>query len=264
MSDSMERQNTRFEVDGAVAVLTIARPKALNALNAETLAEIGAAIDAVEADASIRGLIVTGDGPKAFVAGADISRMPEMDPADAESFSKLGSGIFRRLELLDIPVLAAVNGFALGGGCELAMACDFIYCSENARFGQPEVNLGIIAGYGGTQRLPRRIGYGPAIELLMNGEMIDAAEALRIGLVNRVVPADELMETARKGLGKILKKGPVAVAMTKAAISEGVHLPLDEGLAVESQYFGKVFGTSDAKEGVSAFIEKRKPDFKGE
>lgn len=252
----------RYEVDGPIATITIARPKALNALNAQTIEELDRAIDKATQD-GVRGLMLTGEGDKAFVAGADIAAMKEMSEEQAQTFSQRGSNVFRKLELLPIPVVAAVNGFALGGGCELMLSCDFAIASNKARFGQPEVNLGIIAGFGGTQRLARKIPYGVAMELLMNGGMIDAAEAHRVGLVNRIVEPDQLLDEARKALELILSRGPVAVAQTKGAVQRGLDSTLDEGLAEESRRFGVCFGTADAKEGISAFLEKRKADFQG-
>lgn len=252
----------RYEVDGPIATITIARPKALNALNAQTIEELDRAIDKATQD-GVRGLMLTGEGEKAFVAGADIAAMKEMSEEQAQTFSQRGSNVFRKLELLPIPVVAAVNGFALGGGCELMLSCDFAIASNKARFGQPEVNLGIIAGFGGTQRLARKIPYGVAMELLMNGGMIDAAEAHRVGLVNRIVEPDQLLDEARKALKLILSRGPVAVAQTKAAVQRGLDGTLDDGLAEESRRFGVCFGTADAKEGIGAFLEKRKADFQG-
>jgi enoyl-CoA hydratase len=259
----MEFANLRLEIDGAVAILTIARPKALNALNPETIDEIAAAITHIEATPSIRGLIITGDGAKAFVAGADIAAMASMETSAAESFSKRGSATLRRIEKLPIPVIAAVNGFALGGGCELALSCDFIYAAENAKFGQPEVNLGLIAGFGGTQRLTRKVPYGMAMELLLSGRIIDAAEALRIGLVNRVLPADELMTAVRATLDEILSKAPIAVRRSKALVQTAPDVTIDDGLAAESASFGEIFGTDDFREGTAAFLERRKASFTG-
>lgn len=255
-------ENLSFEVDGAIATLTINRPKALNALDETTIDSIAKAIDHVESNQDIRALIFTGAG-KAFVAGADISKMPSMSPEDAERFSKKGSQLFRRIETLPIPVIAAVNGFALGGGCELMLSCDFAIASPHAKFGQPEVNLGIIAGFGGSQRLPRKVPYGIAMELLMNAEIIGADEAHRIGLVNRVVEADNLLEETKNAAKSILKRGPLAVKHTKFAIQAGLDMSLEDGLNEESRRFGECFATEDAKEGVNAFIEKRKPEFKG-
>ena len=259
----MSFENITLEISDAVATITINRPKALNALNAATLTELDQAVAQVEGDKGIRGLIITGSGTKAFVAGADIAAMKDMKPKDAGDFSRLGSDLFRRIERLAIPVIAAVNGFALGGGCELALSCDFIYAADNARFGQPEVNLGLIPGFGGTQRLMRKVSYGIGMELLLNGDMIKADEALRIGLVNKVVPGEELLDTTRKALGKILSRGPFAVATTKRVAAQGLEVSLDEGLAQETEAFAAIFNTHDAKEGMTAFIEKRAAEFTG-
>lgn len=255
-------QNLSFDVDGATAIITIDRPKALNALDETTIDAISQAIDHVESNTDIRALIFTGAG-KAFVAGADISKMPSMSPEDAERFSVKGSQLFRRIETLPIPVIAAVNGFALGGGCELMLSCDFAIASTHAKFGQPEVNLGIIAGFGGTQRLARKVPYGIAMELLMNAEIIGAEEAHRIGLVNRIVEADALLDEAKNAAKKILQRGPLAVQHTKFAIQQGLDMSLEDGLKEESRRFGECFASEDAKEGVNAFIQKRKPEFKG-
>lgn len=254
--------NLSFDIDGAIATITIDRPKALNALDETTIDSIRAAVDHIEATPTIRALIFTGAG-KAFVAGADISKMPSMSKDDAERFSIKGSELFRRIETLPIPVIAAVNGFALGGGCELVLSCDFAIASTYAKFGQPEVNLGIIAGFGGTQRLARKVPYGIAMELLMNAEMIGADEAHRIGLVNRVVEADALIDEAKSAAKKILKRGPIAVANTKRAIQRGLDMTIEEGLKEESRLFGESFASEDAKEGVNAFLEKRAPNFQG-
>lgn len=255
-------ENIRLEIAGPVATITIARPKALNALNDATINDLAHAVDTIRANADVRGLIITGEG-KAFVAGADISTMPSMSPEQAQHFSEKGSQLFRAIEQLPIPVIAAVNGFALGGGCELMLACDFAIASTFAKFGQPEVNLGIIAGFGGTQRLARKVPYGIAMELLMNAEIIGADEAHRIGLVNRVVEADALLDEANNAMASILKRGPLAVRNTKFAVQRGLDRNLDDGLAEESRLFGECFATEDAREGVSAFLEKRAASFKG-
>jgi enoyl-CoA hydratase len=253
-----------LEIDAPVATITINRPKALNALNDVTINELDEAIGIIEDSDEVQAVIITGAGKKAFVAGADISRMPDMDKKAAEEFSKQGSKVFRRLEQLPVPVVAAVNGFALGGGCELMLACDFAYASEKARFGQPEVNLGIIAGFGGTQRLARKVPYGMAMELLMNAEMIDAAEAHRIGLVNKVCAPEDLMDEVHNGLKNILKRAPIAVELTKKAVQEGLNTDIDAGLEIESENFAEAFDTKDASEGVQAFLEKRTPEFRGQ
>lgn len=254
--------NLRLEIENAIAIVTIDRPKAMNALDEATIDELAQAVEQISAKAEVRGMMITGEG-RAFIAGADISKMPSMSPEDAERFSVKGSQLFRRIETLPIPVVAAVNGFALGGGCELMLACDFAIASNKARFGQPEVNLGIIAGFGGTQRLSRKVPYGIAMELLMNGDMIDAAEAHRVGLVNRVVEPEALIEETKNALQKILSRGPIAVKNTKLAIQRGLDMTIEEGLAEESRLFGECFSSEDAREGVTAFLEKRAADFKG-
>ncbi len=255
--------NIHFNVDGAVATITIDRPKALNALNPDTINELSAAVDLIAANKEIRAVVITGAGEKAFVAGADIAAMANMTADEAEAFSKRGSGMMRRLEKLPIPVIAAVNGFALGGGCELALSCDFIYASDNARFGQPEVNLGLIAGFGGTQRLTRKVPYGIAMELLTTGRMIKADEALRIGLVNRVVPQAELMDSVMATVKELLAKAPIAVSRSKALVQTAPETDIDTGLANESSSFSTIFNTEDFKEGVTAFLAKRPPQFTG-
>lgn len=257
----MAFENIRYALNDGVATITFARPAALNALNAQTLRELSAAIDQVDAD-DARALILTGEG-KAFVAGADISAMASMSTKDASRFAALGNNLFRRIEQSPIPVIAAVNGFALGGGCELAMACDFIYASDRAKFGQPEVGLGLIAGFGGTQRLPLKVGYGMAMELLLSGRIIAADEAARIGLVNRVMPTDELLDAANATAREIMSKGPVAVQVTKRLVQLAADVGLDAGLKEEIGAFGAIFATGDSKEGTAAFVEKRKPEFRG-
>ena len=257
-------ENLRLVVDGPIATIIIDRPKALNALNPATIDELDQAIDLIAANQECRACVITGGGEKAFVAGADIAAMANMDAQQAESFSRHGSGVLRKLELLPIPVVAAVNGFALGGGCELALSCDFIYASPNARFGQPEVKLGLIAGFGGTQRLTRKVPYGVAMELLTTGRMIDADEALRIGLVNRIVPREELLETVYTMLRtELLARAPVAVSRSKALVQAALDTTLDEGLGLESASFATIFNTSDFREGVTAFLGKRDPVFTG-
>lgn len=258
----MKRTNTLFEVQDNIATLTIDRPKKLNALNAETLEEIEWSIEEIKNDPSIKALIITGAGSKSFVAGADISAMPNYDPKDAYDFSVKGSNLCLSLEALPIPVVAAVNGFAFGGGCELALACDFIYASNRALFGQPEVKLGLIAGYGGTQRLPRKIGYGRAMELLMSGDNFTAKQAESWGMVNKVVPQEDLLPAVRKTLSRILRQSSTAVALSKEAVVNGTSMSLKDGLAVESNCFAKAFQSENAKEGIAAFLNKRKPNFK--
>jgi enoyl-CoA hydratase len=252
-----------FEVRDAVAFVTINRPEKLNALNAAVIAELGEVASRVENDLAIRGLILTGAGPKAFVAGADIGEIATQGPIGGKARSLEGQRVFRRLERCGKPVIAAVNGFALGGGCELAMACHLRVASEEARFGQPEVKLGIGPGYGGTVRLPRLVGRGRALELLLTGQMIDAHEAHRIGLVNRVVPADRLMSESEQLLRSILENGPLAVRACLEAVDAGLDIGVDEALLLEANLFGLLSGTADMREGTSAFVEKRKPQFEG-
>jgi enoyl-CoA hydratase len=258
----MEFKNLLVEVADQVATVTINRPKVLNALNAETLKELEQAFAALEADPAAKVIIVTGAGEKAFVAGADIAAMQPIGPVAAREFALLAHRIMDRLEQGSKTVIAAVNGFALGGGCELAMACDIRLASDNARFGQPEINLGIIPGWAGTQRLPRLVGRGRALELLLTGDLIDAAEACRIGLVNRVVPTAELLPEARKLAGKIAGKGQVAVRLCRDAVRHGLEVDRARGSAMEADLFALCFATADQKEGMQAFLEKRKPEFK--
>ena len=248
----------RLEQKGSVAIATIDRPKALNALNSAVLDELDALLDTVRADETIRVLILTGSGDKAFVAGADIGEMSNLTKAGGEAFGKKGNDVFRKLETLPIPTIAAVNGYALGGGCELSMACDIRICSETAVFGQPETGLGITPGFGGTQRLARLIGPGMAKQLIFAAKNIKADEALRIGLVNAVYPADELMPAAEKLAETIARNAPIAVRACKQAINEGLELPMDEAIALEERLFGSCFETEDQKEGMGAFLEKRR------
>ncbi|MGI6488488.1 MAG: short-chain-enoyl-CoA hydratase [Syntrophomonadaceae bacterium] len=257
----MELENVLLEKEGNIGILSVNRPKALNALNEATLLDIDKAIDAVAVDDEIDVLIVTGAGNKAFVAGADITFMQPLNALEGRAFGMLGQDVFRKIEELEIPVIAAVNGFALGGGCELAMCCDFRVASENAKFGQPEVGLGITPGYGGTQRLPRLIGEGMAKELIYTADIIGADEALRVGLVNHVVAADELMDYAKKIAKKIASKAQLAVRFCKKAINEGMQTDIDRGMTFEADLFGLCFATEDQKEGMTAFVEKRKPGF---
>jgi enoyl-CoA hydratase len=246
-----------------VALVTIAREEKLNALNRAVLGEIDATFAALAGDPSVRAIVLTGKGEKSFVAGADIGELSVLDTRGAEEASAYGSAIFRRIERSKAPVIAAVNGFALGGGCELAIACHMRYASDNARFGLPEVGLGIIPGYGGTQRLPRLVGLGVASELIATGRMIDANEALRIGLVNRVVPRAELVETALALGAEIATKAPLAVAAALEAARSGLESDLDTGLRLESSLFGILGSTKDMHDGLSAFVEKKKIEFQG-
>ena len=247
----------------AVALVTIAREEKLNALNRTVLAEIDATFTALAADTSVRAIVITGKGEKSFVAGADIGQLSVLDTRGAEEASAYGSAIFRRIERMRAPVIAAVNGFALGGGCELAIACHIRYASDNAKFGLPEVGLGIIPGYGGTQRLPRLVGLGVASELIATGRMIDANEALRIGLVNKVVPRAELVDTALALAAEIATKAPLAVAAALEAARTGLESDLDTGLRLESSLFGILGSTKDMHDGLSAFVEKKKIEFQG-
>lgn len=246
-----------------VHLLTVNRPKSLNALNADTLDELAAAVAQVGADSAARALLVTGAGEKAFVAGADISQMQNFDSAQAQAFSERGNRTFRALEMLPVPVVALVNGYALGGGCELAMACDWIVASERAMFGQPEVNLGVVAGFGGTQRLTRLVGRAMAMDLLVTGRMVKADEALRIGLVNQVVAPDQLLEKGIEIARTIASKGPVAVRLTKQIVQRGQDLDLANACQQEAYAFGLCCATDDQKEGMKAFLEKRPARFVG-
>jgi enoyl-CoA hydratase len=261
--DSMELKNVTIEKENDIAIISINRPKALNALNHETLSDISAAAKDVLADTEIKVVIVTGVGEKAFVAGADIKEMKDMTPLEARSFMQYGQGVFSELENLPKPTIAAVNGYALGGGCELALSCDMILASEKARFGLPEVTLGIHPGFGGTQRLPRLIGSAKAKELIFTGDMVDSAEALRIGLVNKVVPPEQLMDEAKSLAQRIVKNGQIAIRLAKSAINAGLNVPLEKGLAYEAETQGLAFATEDKNEGLTAFLEKRKPNFQG-
>ena len=246
------------EQQGAVAVLTIDRPKALNALNPDVLADLKAAFEGIDQNA-VRCVVLTGAGDKSFVAGADIGSMSTMTKAEGEAFGKLGNDIFLMIESFPLPVIAAVNGFALGGGCELAMSCDIRICSDNAMFGQPEVGLGITPGFGGTQRLPRIVGLGMAKQLLYTARNIDAAEALRIGLVNSVVPQAELMDTALKMANTIARNAPIAVRGCKKAVNEGMQVSISEGVVIEEKLFGDCFETHDQVEGMACFLSREKP-----
>jgi enoyl-CoA hydratase len=255
-SDNME--NVLFEKRGHAALITIARPKALNALNSETLKELNEALDLISADSDIYCAIITGAGEKAFVAGADISEMKDMNVFEARNFGLLGNKVFRKIELLSIPVIAAVNGFALGGGCELALSCDIRIASENAKFGQPEVGLGITPGFGGTQRLARTVGVPKAKEMIYAGSNINSEEAYRVGLVNRVVPSDKLMDEVFAVANKIAANAPIAVQLCKTAINRGIQADIDTGLNFETEVFAECFASQDQKDAMEAFVEKRK------
>jgi enoyl-CoA hydratase len=259
----MAYENIIFEIDGNVAVIKFNRPKALNAINPDVLAELTDALDKIEADTSLKALVLTGEGERAFVAGADISHMMKFSPLEALNFSRDGHGAFFRLENLPIPVIACVNGFALGGGAEIAMACDFIYASENAKFGQPEINLGIMPGFGGTQRLTRLVGKAMAKELCMTGAIIDAAEAMRIGLVNKVFPPEKLWEETMKTANTLASKGKVSMRAVKWCIDRGADVDLRSGCRMEADNFGICMASPDAHEGMAAFVNKEKVEFKG-
>lgn len=246
-----------YEADGQIGIITINRPKALNALNSTVLEELDQTLNAVDLE-NIRCLILTGAGEKSFVAGADIGEMSTLTKAEGEAFGKKGNDVFRKLETFPIPVIAAVNGFALGGGCEISMSCDIRICSENAVFGQPEVGLGITPGFGGTQRLARLVGSGKAKEMIYGARNIKADEAYRIGLVNNVYPLEELMPAAKKLASTIARNAPIAVRNCKRAINEGLQVDMDQAIVIEEKLFGDCFESCDQREGMTAFLEKRK------
>lgn len=257
----MELKNVLLEKEGNLAIVTINRPKALNALNSETLADLDVVLTDLEQDSNIYCVILTGSGEKSFVAGADIAEMKELNEEQGREFGILGNKVFRRLENLDKPVIAAISGFALGGGCELAMSCDIRIASERAKFAQPEAGLGITPGFGGTQRLPRLVGIGKAKELIYTGAIIKADEALRIGLVNKVVTLETLMEESKAMANMIIANAPIAVKLCKDAINRGMQVDMDSAIAIEAEDFGKCFVTEDQVEGMSAFIERRAKNF---
>jgi enoyl-CoA hydratase len=257
----MDYKNILFAVGDGIALVTINRPAALNALNSATLAELGDAFATIATDPAIRAAVLTGGGEKAFVAGADISEMVNYNPLQAEAFAKLGQDVLSLIDDGPKPTIAAVNGFALGGGTEIAIACDFIYASTKAKFGQPEIKLGIIPGFGGTQRLARLVGKPMAKELVLGGDMIGADEALRIGLVNKVVAPEALLEEAKKAAKKMAAFGLPALAAAKRAINCGVNVDLANGLLIERQAFAALCATTDQKEGMGAFLAKRPPKF---
>ncbi len=259
----MDLHTLLYEVRERIGVITINRPDKLNALNALAKRELGELLGAVQEDREVDVLIITGAGGKAFVAGTDIAELAELDRESGEEFSARGQQLFDRIENSEKPVIAAVNGYALGGGCELALACHVRIASENARFGQPEVQLGIIPGYGGTQRLARLIGRGKAMEMILGGGQIDAAEALRIGLVNSLVGRDELMKVAEEMARRIASNGQLAVRLALRAVNATQQTTLPEGQTTEAELFGECCSTADFREGVSAFLEKRKPNFLG-
>ena len=254
-------ENVLFEQKGQIGIITISREKALNALNSAVLDDLNAVLDQVNLD-EVRCLIITGAGQKSFVAGADIGEMSTLTQAEGQAFGKKGNDVFRRIETFPIPVIAAINGFALGGGCEISMSCDFRICSENAVFGQPEVGLGITPGFGGTQRLARLIGPGMAKQIIYTAKNIKSAEALRIGLVNAVYPQEELMAQAEKLAGAIAKNAPIAVRKCKQAINEGLELGMDDAVALEEKLFGECFETEDQRYGMAFFLDKNKEKVK--
>lgn len=259
----MSYENLLYEVKNQIAYITLNRPKVLNALNRQTVEELGDALSRACEDVGVRVLILTGSGEKSFVAGADINELAKRTPIDGKEFSLFGQEIFHRLETMGKPSIAAINGFALGGGCELALSCTIRIASKNARLGQPEVKLGIIPGYGGSQRLARLCGKGMAHELILTGEMISADEAQRIGLVNHVVEPAELMSTAEAIAKKIIANAPLAVQFSMDAIERGMEMSQEEGLFLEATLFGLCCATEDMREGTRAFVEKRSAQFKG-
>jgi enoyl-CoA hydratase/carnithine racemase len=255
--------NVRYEKKGAIAYVTVNRPKVLNALNTPTWKDLRAAFEDARDDAAVRGVILTGAGDKAFIAGADISELAHVAAFEAEQSSRFGQEVLDLVENLGKPVIAAVNGFALGGGCETAMACTIRIAVESAKFGQPEVGLGLVPGGGGTQRLPRLVGKGRALQLILSGEMITAQEAYRIGLVNEIVPAAELIGRAEAILKRITTNAPIAVRLSLEAVNKGLETSQTQGLLLEASYFGLCASTEDKKEGTTAFLEKRAPQFHG-
>lgn len=257
----MEYENLIVKLEDNIAIVGINRPDSLNALNYKVLKELNTFVDTISTDIGIRAVVITGEG-KAFVAGADIGEMKNKNSEEARMFSQLGNQVFRKIELLDKPVIAAINGFALGGGCELVMSCDIRIASEKAKFGQPEVGLGILPGFGGTQRMPRIIGVAKAKELIFSGRIIDADEAGKIGLVNEVVPANELMERVIKAARKITNNSSLAVGYSKSAINRGIETDIETGMLTEQNIFGLCFAHDDQKEGMEAFLEKRSAKFK--
>jgi enoyl-CoA hydratase len=259
----MAYENLLVDVSDRIATITINRPKSLNALNRATMQELSDALEEIAGGKDVGVVLLTGAGEKAFVAGADVSEMREFTPLKVLEFSRFGHGVLGNIERLPQPVIGVINGFALGGGCELAMACDILVASDNAKFAQPEVNLGIVPGWGGTQRLPRLVGRNIAKEIVLTGEMISAQRAYEIGLVNRVVPQAGLMKTAREIARKILEKAPVAVSTAKSVMNRGIDLDLESACALEANAFAIMFSTEDGAEGMSAFLERRKANFQG-
>lgn len=259
----MELKHFLYQVEGGVATITVNRAEVLNALSAITVRELDQVLAAAEADANVRVLILTGAGEKSFVSGADISELAGLDPEGGRRTAAFGQGVFRRLETMGKPSIAAINGYALGGGCELAMACTIRIAADSAKIGLPEVTLGVIPGYGGTQRLPRIVGRGTAMDLILTGRAIDANEALRIGLVSQVVPLADLMETARKTALRILRNGPLAIKAAMQSVDHGLDTGIENGCVIEADLFSQLCATEDTREGLKAFLEKRKADFKG-
>jgi enoyl-CoA hydratase len=259
----MTFDNLLIERDGAVAIVTLNRPKVLNALNSQTLTELASALAAFSTDAGVRAIVLTGAGEKAFVAGADINELAVLSPVEGKEHARRGQKIFDSIEQLGKPVIAAINGFALGGGCELAMACTIRLAADTAKFGQPEINLGLIPGYAGSQRLPRLVGKGVALEILLTGDMIGAQRAYEIGLVNRVVPAAELLAEARKLAHALAAKAPIAVRYILDAVHQGLDAPFAQGEYLETSLFGTIASSADMREGTKAFLEKRKAAWQG-
>jgi enoyl-CoA hydratase/carnithine racemase len=259
----MNYQNVKFETRNQIAYVTVNRPDKLNALNMATMEELRAAFTAIKEDAAVRVAILTGEGQKAFVAGADIGELSKHNPISAKEYTHKGQAVLDLIENLGKPTIACINGFALGGGCELAMACSMRIASDNAKLGQPEVKLGIMAGYGGTQRLPRMVGKGVAMQLLLTGDQIPAAEALRVGLVNEVVPQPDLVKRAEEIAAKIIANAPLAIQYTMEAVNHGMEMTLEEGLYLEATLFGICCSTEDKNEGTKAFMEKRAANFAG-
>jgi enoyl-CoA hydratase len=259
----MAYKNIKIEKKDGIATVKINRPQVLNALNKDTISELATAVEELDADKSIKVAILTGEGDKAFIAGADIKQMAEMTPLEAKKFAELGHNMLFKIENSRIPFIAAINGFALGGGCEVLMACDISIAAKSAKMGQPEINLGVHPGFGGTQRLPRLVGRMKAKELLFTGKNIDADEAFRIGLVNMVVDDDKLMDTANKLAGQIAGKSQIQTAFIKSLVNKGTDIDLNTACSLEISYFSSSFSTDDQKEGMKAFLEKRKPEFKG-
>jgi enoyl-CoA hydratase len=259
----MSFETLLVERDGAVATVTINRPKVLNALNSQTISDLHRAMLELQQDAAVRAVVITGAGEKAFVAGADINELAVLTPAEGQLHARRGQAVFSAIEQLGKPVIAAINGFALGGGCELAMACTLRVAADTARLGQPEINLGLIPGYAGSQRLPRLVGKGVALEILLSGEMVPAARAYEIGLVNRVVPAAELMNEARKLAATLASKAPLAARLIIEAVNHGCEMPQDDGQFLEASLFGLVASSDDMREGTKAFLEKRPASWQG-